>query len=98
MCDALRLYFRPEDACITSQNHYLYFSLIFAPVAELADALDLGSSFERSAGSIPVRCTSKGGFLTTFYFLSKLLKIPQKWLKHWVFEISTIQLSNFELS
>ena len=55
MCDALRLYFRPEDARITSQNHYLYFSLIFAPVAELADALDLGSSFERSAGSIPVR-------------------------------------------
>lgn len=44
MCDALRLYFRPEDARITSQNHYLYFSLIFAPVAELADALDLGSS------------------------------------------------------
>lgn len=42
MCDALRLYFRPEDARITSQNHYLYFSLIFAPVAELADALDLG--------------------------------------------------------
>ena len=41
MCDALRLYFRPEDASITSQNHYLYFSLIFAPVAELADALDL---------------------------------------------------------
>ena len=41
MCDALRLYFRPEDARITSQNHYLYFSLIFAPVAELADALDL---------------------------------------------------------
>ena len=44
MCDALRLYFRPEDARITSQNHYLYFSLIFAPVAELADALDSGSS------------------------------------------------------
>lgn len=42
MCDALRLYFRLEDARITSQNHYLYFSLIFAPVAELADALDLG--------------------------------------------------------
>lgn len=42
MCDALQLYFRPEDARITSQNHYLYFSLIFAPVAELADALDLG--------------------------------------------------------
>ena len=42
MCDALRLYFRPEDARITSQNHYLYFSLIFAPVAELADALDFG--------------------------------------------------------
>ena len=26
----------------------------YAPVAELADALDLGSNFERSAGSIPV--------------------------------------------
>lgn len=45
-----------------------------------------------------VTSTKKGGFLTAFYFLSKLLKIPQKWLKHWVFEISTIQLSNFELS
>lgn len=42
MCDALRLYFRLEDARITSQNHYLYFSLIFAPVAELADTLDFG--------------------------------------------------------
>ena len=63
MCNALRLYFRPEDARITSQNHYLYFSLIFAPVAELADALDLGSSFERSAGSIPVRCTKEESIL-----------------------------------
>ena len=55
MCDALRLYFRPEDARITSQNHYLYFSLIFAPVAELADALDSGSSGHCArAGSSPV--------------------------------------------
>ena len=34
-------------------------------MAELADALDLGSSSERSAGSIPVRRT-------------KMLKIPLK--------------------
>jgi hypothetical protein len=67
-------------------------------VAELADALDLGSSVNRCAGSSPVTRTSKGGFLTAFYFLPKLLKMPQKWLKHWIFEISKIQLSNFELS
>lgn len=35
----------------------VYQSLKYAPVAELADALDLGSSIERCAGSIPVRCT-----------------------------------------
>ena len=29
-------------------------------MAELADALDLGSSSERSTGSIPARCTKKG--------------------------------------
>lgn len=69
MCDALRLYFRPEDARITSQNH-LYFSLIFAPVAELADALDLGSSFERSAGSIPVRCTKEESILLYRFFFT----------------------------
>lgn len=34
-----------------------YYTLAVAPVAELADALDLGSSIERCAGSIPVRCT-----------------------------------------
>ena len=28
-------------------------------MAELADALDLGSSSERSTGSIPARCTSR---------------------------------------
>ena len=70
MCDALRLYFRLEDARITSQNHYLYFSLIFAPVAELADALDLGSSFERSAGSIPVRCTKEESILLYRFFFT----------------------------
>ena len=37
----------------------VYQSLKYAPVAELADALDLGSSIERCAGSIPVRCTKK---------------------------------------
>ena len=36
----------------------------------------LGSSVNRCAGSSPVTRTSKGGFLTTFYFLSKLLKMP----------------------
>lgn len=76
MCDALRLYFRPEDARITSQNHYLYFSLIFAPVAELADALDLGSSFERSAGSIPVRCTKEESILLyRFFFIDRNILI-----------------------
>ena len=70
MCNALRLYFRPEDARITLQNHYLYFSLIFAPVAELADALDLGSSFERSAGSIPVRCTKEESILLYRFFFT----------------------------
>ena len=55
MCDALRLYFRPEDARITSQNHYLYFSLIFAPVAELADAQDLKSC---CSDTVPVRFRS----------------------------------------
>lgn len=36
-----------------------YYIRAVAPVAELADALDLGSSIERCAGSIPVRCTNK---------------------------------------
>ncbi len=31
--------------------------LWYAPVVELADTLDLGSSFARSAGSSPVRRT-----------------------------------------
>ncbi len=35
----------------------------FAPVAELADALDLGSSSSRSAGSIPVGRTKKSQLL-----------------------------------
>lgn len=34
------------------------FALAIAPVAELADAPDLGSGFSRSAGSIPVRRTN----------------------------------------
>jgi hypothetical protein len=29
-----------------------------------------------AAGSSPVTSTKKGGFLTAFYFLSKLLKMP----------------------
>ena len=49
---------------------------MFADMAELADALDLGSSVNRCAGSSPVARTSKGGFLTAFYFLPKLLKMP----------------------
>ena len=32
---------------------------LFAPVAELVDALDLGSNVSRRAGSSPVRRTSK---------------------------------------
>ena len=70
MCDALRLYFRPEDARITSQNHYLYFSLIFAPVAELADALDLGSSVNRCAGSSPVTRTKEESILLYRFFFT----------------------------
>ena len=31
----------------------------YAPVAKLAYAIDLGSISVRSAGSIPVRCTTK---------------------------------------
>ncbi len=51
----------------------VYQSLKYAPVAELADALDLGSSIERCAGSIPVRCTKKAVryvvFLRLFIYL-----------------------------
>lgn len=52
-----------------------------APVAELADVLDLGSSAERRAGSIPVRRTketspnyfdSRGCFLYLFLNASKI--------------------------
>ena len=43
----------------------LLFNNIAAPMAELADALDLGSSSERSTGSIPASRTKK-------------LKIPPK--------------------
>lgn len=32
------------------------YNKIYAPVAELADAMDLGSISNRSAGSSPVRC------------------------------------------
>lgn len=45
-------------------------------MAELADAHDSGSCGATHAGSSPVIRTSKGGFLTAFYFLPKLLKMP----------------------
>lgn len=35
-----------------------YNNMVFAPVVELADTLDLGSNVERCAGSSPVRRTS----------------------------------------
>ena len=38
--------------------YFLYCSLLYASVAELADALDLGSSAFRRAGSIPVTRTN----------------------------------------
>ncbi len=40
--------------------------LLYAPVAELVDALDLGSSFSRSAGSSPVRRTTHLTILLDF--------------------------------
>lgn len=49
------------------------FALAIAPVAELVDALDLGSSFSRSAGSIPVRRTHTG----IMYELQRHRKVPQ---------------------
>ena len=49
------------------------FAPAIAPVAELADALDLGSSFSRSAGSIPVRRTHTG----IMYELQRHRKVPQ---------------------
>ena len=47
-------------------------------MAELADALDLGSNTERCAGSIPVRCTKKE---VTFVYQKLLLFLskPQAW-------------------
>lgn len=44
-------------------------------MAELADAHGSGPCEQFHAGSSPVTCTSKGGFLTTFYFFSTLLKV-----------------------
>lgn len=49
------------------------FASAIAPVAELVDALDLGSSFSRSAGSIPVRRTHTG----IMYELQRHRKVPQ---------------------
>ena len=42
----------------------------YAYVAELADALDLGSSFERSAGSSPVISTSNYLTVAMLIYLS----------------------------
>ena len=48
-------------------------------MAELADALDLGSSSERSTGSIPARCTSRlkcaGSNLHLFMLLYCILHV-----------------------
>ena len=37
-------------------------------MAELADALDLGSSEETRTGSIPARCTIKKHYFSVFLF------------------------------
>ena len=49
-----------------------------AGVAELADALDLGSSVFGRVGSSPVTRTIKGGFLTAFFILPKSHKVYEK--------------------
>ena len=44
--------------------------MVYADVAELADALESGSSALRCAGSIPVICTKKSThFKSAFLFL-----------------------------
>ena len=43
-------------------------NILFAPVVELADTLDLGSSAERCAGSSPVRCIKKETAFSQFPF------------------------------
>lgn len=52
-------------------------NLIFAPVAELADAYGSGPYFfNESAGSIPVRCTKKAKnylFLAFYYLLNYII-------------------------
>ncbi len=60
--------------CIANQLRLL------APVAELADALDLGSSVSRRAGSIPVRRTwlIEGEISPFFYNILKVLLSLQK--------------------
>ena len=59
---------------LTVVSFYLRtFAPAIAPVAELVDALDLGSSFSRSAGSIPVRRTHTG----IMYELQRHRKVPQ---------------------
>ena len=66
----------------------LIFNPPFAGVAELADALDLGSSIERCAGSIPVRCTKKSRLkclllhLYVFFTALKLHKQHRACLHH----------------
>ena len=55
-------------------NRQLLFNNIAAPMAELADALDLGSSSERSTGSIPATRTKmkKKDDYVIFYFIDYL--------------------------
>ena len=50
----------------------LLFNNIAAPMAELADALDLGSSSERSTGSIPARCTKMIEIVPDFWTLNEV--------------------------
>ena len=56
--------------------------LAYAPVAELVDALDLGSSVSRRAGSSPVRRTNKKNDLLKgrfFCFLFPLAYLAFFW-------------------
>ncbi len=58
--------------------HVLCYNNVYASVAELADALDLGSSAFRRAGSIPVaRTNSSFGSWDASCELFSLLKIKQ---------------------
>ena len=51
-------------------NSRCYIHLIYAGVAELADALDLGSSVNRCAGSSPVARTKKRVVFTALVFFA----------------------------